>query len=165
MTLWTYDYHPYGVARTTTQNSNKAPTNLIRFTGEYLDPTGLYHLRARQYDPSIGRFLATDPVACSVGVPCIGAYAYANDNPIRFIDPSGRETQAARSEAATRCVAVWAAVGVVDGEAALAELYIAQALLAAGPVLPVQAALLIGDTALGIAVVGTFVAGHVACGG
>jgi RHS repeat-associated protein len=36
--------------------------NKFRFTGEALDPgTGLYYLRARYYDPSVGRFLSKDP--------------------------------------------------------------------------------------------------------
>ena len=47
--------------RTEIKASGSQPTNLMKFTGEYLDPTGLYYLRARQYDPVSGRFLTTDP--------------------------------------------------------------------------------------------------------
>ena len=53
-----WSYEPYGLVRTSTGTS---PTNFVNFTGEYQDPTGLYHLRARQYDPVSGRFTRTDP--------------------------------------------------------------------------------------------------------
>ena len=41
------------------------------------------YLRARYYDPSIGRFLSRDPV------PYLQPYGYANNNPIRFGDATG----------------------------------------------------------------------------
>ena len=92
VTQWTYEYHPYGAARTTTQNASKAPANLIQFAGQYLDPTGLYHMRARQHDSSSGRFLTVDPANSPVGRPYVSTYAYALDNPLRYVDPSGRES-------------------------------------------------------------------------
>ena len=89
-TWWTYSYLPYGGTRTATKNSNQAPDNLLRFAGGYLDPTALYHFGARQYDPGTGRFLSTDPVGPSIADPYVAAYLYANDNPVRYTDPSGR---------------------------------------------------------------------------
>ena len=59
------------------------------FTGEYTDHTGLLHLRARQYDPALGRFLSTDPVAPPLADPYIGAYVYVRNNPTVLMDPSG----------------------------------------------------------------------------
>jgi RHS repeat-associated protein len=61
----------------------------MKFTGEYLDPTGLYHLRARQYDPAIGRFLRPDPVEHAVRSPFIAGYVYAANRPTVLVDPSG----------------------------------------------------------------------------
>jgi RHS repeat-associated protein len=90
---WTYEYHPYGVARTTTKNNNQAPTNLVQFAGQYLDPAGLYHLRARQYAPSTGRFLTVDPLGCPVGRSYVAAYSYGGDNPVSRVDPSGLESK------------------------------------------------------------------------
>ena len=50
---WT-EYTPFGTIRASGATS-QAPTNLFRFIGEYRDgTTGLYHLRARQYDPTAG---------------------------------------------------------------------------------------------------------------
>ena len=91
-TQWTYDYHSFGVARTTTKNVNKAPDNNLRFDGQYLDPTGLYYLRARQYDPATGRFLGRDPAPDGINQPYLSPYVYARNGPTRFTDPSGRES-------------------------------------------------------------------------
>ena len=74
-------------------SSSQARVNPFGFSGQYLDSTsGLYYLRARQYDPSSGRFTAVDPIGPSVGETAIGAYVYANNNPVRYTDPSGRDT-------------------------------------------------------------------------
>ncbi len=89
-TWWTYAYLPFGGVRSATKNNNQATDNVLRFAGGYLDPTTLYHFGARQYDPGAGRFLSTDPVGPGVGDPYVGAYLYANNNPVRFTDPSGR---------------------------------------------------------------------------
>ena len=89
-TWWTYDYLPYGGVRTETKNSTQAIDNTRRFAGEYLDPTGLYYLRAREYDSGIGRFLSNDPVPARVGDPYVSAYQYVRQNPVRFTDPSGK---------------------------------------------------------------------------
>ena len=65
--------------------------NPLRFGGQYLDgDTGLYHLRARYYDPSIGRFTQRDPVPSPVGTPALSSYAYAGNQPTVLSDPSGR---------------------------------------------------------------------------
>jgi RHS repeat-associated protein len=89
-TEWTYSYEPYGSAKTAAQDDPSAPTNLLRFAGEYLDPaSGLVNLRARQYDTATGRFLSVDPRARSLTTPSIGSYVYADDRPSLFIDPSG----------------------------------------------------------------------------
>ena len=92
-TQWTYAYLPYGGVRTETKNATQAPANVLRFTGQVLDPTGLYQLRARAYDPATGRFISTDPAPAGPSDPYVSAYAYANNSPMRFVDPSGRESQ------------------------------------------------------------------------
>lgn len=89
-TWWTYAYLPFGGVRSATKNSNQATDNVLRFAGGYLDPTTLYHFGARQYDPGAGRFLSTDPMKPSIADPYVGAYLYANNNPVRYTDPSGR---------------------------------------------------------------------------
>jgi RHS repeat-associated protein len=88
---WTYTYEPFGSLKSEVNNDPTAPTNLVRFTGELIDtPTMLYHLRARQFDPSTGRFLSLDPAAPTPFAPYVSPYAYVNDRPTVFTDPSGR---------------------------------------------------------------------------
>jgi RHS repeat-associated protein len=86
---WTWSYEPFGAIRSEQQWGTGQPANPMRFTGEYLDPTGLYHLRARQYDPGTGRFLSRDPVAAPLNLPFVSAYAYVTNRPTIFADPSG----------------------------------------------------------------------------
>jgi RHS repeat-associated protein len=86
---WTYAYEPFGRLRTEQRSGDSAPTNVMKFTGEYLDPTGLYHLRARQYDPALGRFLGWDPLQAAAEKPLISTYLYADDRPTVMSDPSG----------------------------------------------------------------------------
>jgi RHS repeat-associated protein len=60
----------------------------MQYSGEMLDgSSGLYDLRARQYDASTGRFLSQDPLADSGQTA--GTYIYADDNPNIYNDPAG----------------------------------------------------------------------------
>jgi len=66
-------------------NPDPNDSNPFRFCAEYFDhETGYYYLRARFYDPSIGRFISEDPVRSG-----LNWYTYANNNPVMFIDPTG----------------------------------------------------------------------------
>ncbi len=60
-----------------------------QFTGAELDPTtGLYHMGARFYDATIGRWLREDPV--QVFKPnSLNFYTYVRNNPMTLLDPSG----------------------------------------------------------------------------
>ena len=74
-----YGYDAFGALR------SGAPGATDRlFTGEQRDAdSGLYYLRARYYDPSIGRFLSQDPL------PGGNLYAYVGSNPVNRMDPTG----------------------------------------------------------------------------
>lgn len=87
---WTLSYEPFGKTRSEQQGAGTQPANLLKFTGEYADPTGLYHLRARQYDPGSGRFLTRDRLSPIASDPYVSAYAYVGNRPTLLIDPSGR---------------------------------------------------------------------------
>jgi RHS repeat-associated protein len=59
------------------------------FTGRRFDiETGLYYYRARYYNPHIGRFMQTDPVGYGAG---INWYLYCGNNPLSWVDSTGRE--------------------------------------------------------------------------
>ncbi|BBH68009.1 hypothetical protein ACTI_46940 [Actinoplanes sp. OR16] len=51
--------------------------------------TGLTHLGAREYDPKTGRFISVDPVLDVTDPQQMNGYAYANNSPVTFTDPSG----------------------------------------------------------------------------
>ena len=72
----------------TTQMSGSATVYTpFLYTGQELDKeTGFYHLRARHYAPSLGKFLSRDPIGYAGGT---NLYAYVGGDPINFSDPSG----------------------------------------------------------------------------
>ena len=54
--------------------------------------TGLQYFGARWYEPELGRFMSPDPVLFREdNTSSFNRYAYANNNPYKFIDPDGRE--------------------------------------------------------------------------
>ena len=54
--------------------------------GVLSDPNGLIHMRARYYNPYLRRFQNADPIGFDGG---LNWFAYANGNPIIYLDPSG----------------------------------------------------------------------------
>ncbi len=76
---------PYGTPRGT----NPVWPTTKGFVGGELDPSGLTHLGAREYDPEIGRFISVDPLQDLMDPQQWNAYAYAGNNPITNSDPTG----------------------------------------------------------------------------
>lgn len=85
---WTYD--PYGT-RTLNTVTTGAPTSTPGYTGARYEPTtGNLDLHARQFTPTTGRFNRPDPATPDHNTAYTSAYAYANDAPTLYTDPSGR---------------------------------------------------------------------------
>ena len=69
------------------------------FAGEYWDQDSqLLYLRARWYDPQIGRFISADPFEGRQRDPrSLNRYGYAHGDPVHGRDPSGRMSLAETS--------------------------------------------------------------------
>ncbi|WP_158515476.1 polymorphic toxin-type HINT domain-containing protein [Kitasatospora sp. MBT63] len=80
---------PFGNARGT-QPAAGAWAGAKGFVGGTKDDaTGLTDLGARQYDPVHGRFINPDPLLSPGSPQQWNGYAYSNNNPIDYSDPSG----------------------------------------------------------------------------
>lgn len=88
----TFDYAPYGVEAM--GSSPQGPG----YTGHVKDPdTGLIYMQARYFDPLTGRFASVDPEKVEAGeIFSSNRFAYAHDNPIRYVDPDGRKIEFAQ---------------------------------------------------------------------
>ncbi|WP_353505504.1 RHS repeat-associated core domain-containing protein [Verrucosispora sp. ts21] len=77
---------PYGENRTTPPSIFLGTRG---FVGGTQDDTGLTHLGAREYDPTLGRFMSIDPIMDLADPQQMHGYAYANNSPATYSDPSG----------------------------------------------------------------------------
>jgi RHS repeat-associated protein len=82
-----YIYEAFGRA-TATGASNSSS---YQYTGRENDDAGLYYYRARYYHPALQRLIGEDPIEFGAGD--INLYAYVNNNPLKWIDPTGLFTE------------------------------------------------------------------------
>ena len=76
-----YEYDAWGNLTTCEE---KVP-NRFKFNGQQYDPISQqYYLRARYYNPVIGRFTQED----TYNVDGLNLYAYCRNNPVYYVDPS-----------------------------------------------------------------------------
>jgi RHS repeat-associated protein len=85
-----YAYDPFGVPVVSGDASNP-----YRFTGEAWDEeVELLYLRARYYQPEMGRFITKDPCLQGHTSPAaLNLYLYAADNPVNMVDHNGLQSE------------------------------------------------------------------------
>ena len=83
-----YTYSPFGQML----EEQGSFTNNFKFTGQWFDSEiDQYYLRARMYDPVLGRFTSRDPVKGKFNEPrTLHAYLYCRNDVINKNDPTGR---------------------------------------------------------------------------
>lgn len=81
---WQVDYLPFGQVYNVVNNTTK---NTLGFPGQILDAdSGFFYNYFRDYEPSIGRYIQSDPIGLSGGM---NSFGYANQNPLTFFDTQG----------------------------------------------------------------------------
>jgi RHS repeat-associated protein len=80
----TLRYEPFG----RTVSAASTPPR-YGFTGREREDADLYYYRARYYHAGLGRFISEDPLGLPGGV---NAYAYAFNDPVNVVDPTGLRT-------------------------------------------------------------------------
>jgi RHS repeat-associated protein len=82
-----YDYDIWGNPTLTLEQYSLG----IRYAGEFFDKeTGVYYLRARYYNPYIGRFISEDSYWGEDTNPLsLNLYTYCSNDPVQFTDPTG----------------------------------------------------------------------------
>jgi RHS repeat-associated protein len=81
-----YAYDPFGQIL----GQQEAVPQPFKYVGQYgvmAEPNGLYYMRARYYDPTVGRFISEDPLGFGGGD--VNLSAYVRNNPVNRIDPTG----------------------------------------------------------------------------
>ncbi|MEQ1591028.1 MAG: RHS repeat-associated core domain-containing protein [Thiobacillaceae bacterium] len=87
--LWKENYRPYGNREYNTPTATAS--NGLWFAGKPYDmQTQLSYMGARYYDPLLGRFVGVDPQEVQPdNLHGFNRYAYANNNPYKYVDPDG----------------------------------------------------------------------------
>jgi len=81
--VWSASYEPFGLAKITSE----AVSLDLRFPGQVFDEeTETHYNYYRDYDPTQGRYITSDPIGLSGGV---NTYLYAQADPLGSIDPLG----------------------------------------------------------------------------
>lgn len=83
----TRDYGPFGALRGATPPSTNVSYG---YTGHEEDADlGLVNMQGRIYDQAIGQFMQADPIIAEPASQGLNRYAYVNNSPMNFVDPSG----------------------------------------------------------------------------
>jgi RHS repeat-associated protein len=126
--VWRWDSDPFGVTAEHEGHDRSAAGHHVdedpdrdgqkfvynlRFPGQYYDKgTGLHYNTFRNYDPSTGRYIESDPIGLAGG---INTYAYVRSNPLRYTDRYGLTPEGAAIGAAVGSTVGAVVGGIVGG--------------------------------------------------
>ncbi len=81
---------PFGADRGTPDGDTTTWPDDKGFLGKTRDTTtGLTHIGAREYDPTLGQFISVDPLLETDKPQTLNGYSYAAQNPLTYSDPTG----------------------------------------------------------------------------
>ena len=90
--VWSIAYDPFGQA-TVNEDPDGDGTSIefnLRFPGQYYDKySGVNYNYYRDYDPTTGRYIQSDPIGLHGG---LNTFAYVGSNPLIRVDPLGLTT-------------------------------------------------------------------------
>jgi RHS repeat-associated protein len=85
------EYYPYGTSSFQAARSQTEAAKRFRYTGKERDEeTGLNYHAERYYAPWLGRWIAADPARIVDG---LNVFLYGRSNPMKFVDPSGTQSE------------------------------------------------------------------------
>jgi RHS repeat-associated protein len=84
-----YDYSPFGMIISESEGFAQP----FKFVGKLgvMAEGDFYFMRARYYDPQVGRFISEDPLGFDGGD--VNLYVYGGNNPLLVVDPWGLESR------------------------------------------------------------------------
>lgn len=115
-----YEYDAFG---NLLRSQGNVPNCLLYGGQQYEPEVGQYYLRARYYNPVVGRFTQEDPYRGDG----LNLYAYCANNPVTYYDPSGyacsfnaqAEENAVRENATLQADEQGGTQGNIEGEVGL----------------------------------------------
>jgi RHS repeat-associated protein len=87
--VWQWNSDPFGVtlANADPDGDGVLFSYNLRFPGQYFDSeTRLHYNYFRDYNPSSGRYIESDPIGLNGG---LNTFGYVGGNPLSFVDPLG----------------------------------------------------------------------------
>jgi len=84
-----YAYDPFGNCNEAGDVNLTQPFKYVGQFGVMAEPNGFYYMRARYYDPKVGRFISEDPTGFGGGD--VNLSNYVGGNPVNYVDWNGLE--------------------------------------------------------------------------
>ena len=115
-----YGITPYGEMTAKTGTTDNSFTFIGAYGVMQEGDTGLYHMKFRYYDSITSRFISRDPVK-SIHPKQMNPYQYASENPLRYLDPMGLNSELNRMNDRIEYLEKWFKDGGAYGAGSIGE--------------------------------------------